>query len=565
MNYVALDLETTGLDPRTDRVCWVLMCPEDTGVPEMTYVGNGWPRDLVARLTKPESRTTWITHNGTRFDIPFLLAAGIDPFSNGRAEHYDTLVAEQTLAVDGNRRVRGKSLADVVEKRLGVRLAKDVDHAQWNTPFLSDRQKTYAEDDIRYLCRLRRVQLDVAREDGNRLAEAVAFEQEVSPVVARINANGLAFDAVRHAQLLDEAREAGFQATRRLARIGLNPRSSKQCREALAERGYPVDSTSVDVLEPLRNVEPLANDILNARRALRPLGMYGADFVEARVRDGRLYGTFDQLGAATGRFTSYEPNLQQLPRNQHSMIGSADPEYSVVACDYGQLELRLAADIADDMAMKQYLEADDMHLEVAKRVYGVAQPTGEQRTRAKAAVFAFLYGAGPRTVHGAMQRRGARIGMPEVRQLVSELRRIFAGIHRMQRVGFDTCPTIYDEEHERWVPDPQARQPVVVQLPRGHRRELSGNSFRGTTWWNTQVQGAAAVGFKLALLELRNSPALKYVGGLVHDEIVATGVPVDDADEIRAELERCMVAGMQQVCDTVPIVADAKSVGPHWS
>ena len=108
-------------------------------------------------------------------------------------------------------------------------------------------------------------------------------------------------------------------------------------------------------------------------------------------------------------------------------------------------------------------------------------------------------------------------------------------------------------------------RPVIkVPLPWGHYRILVGQNRSLPKLLNTQVQGRAAVGLKEALFEAEEDGLIHYIGGLVHDEIVATSVPNNEAKEYSEYLSAAMIRGMQKVCSNVPILVDA-DVGEVWT
>src|SRR5262249_43390255 len=114
-----------------------------------------------------------------------------------------------------------------------------------------------------------------------------------------------------------------------------------------------------------------------------------------RKEDSRVYPTWRQIGAASGRMSCSEPNLQQLPRGEHRRCVVAPPGRVLVKADYSQIELRIAARISGDEALLQaYRRGDDLHARTARAVLGLAEVTKEHRQLAKALNFGLLFGMG---------------------------------------------------------------------------------------------------------------------------------------------------------------------------
>ena len=190
-----------------------------------------------------------------------------------------------------------------------------------------------------------------------------------------------------------------------------NVNSPKQLGEVLFERlmlpaakktknGY---STSAEILEKLRSYHPIIEDILDYRQVAKLRGTYAEGLLEAADGESCIHTTFKQTGTATGRLSSSDPNLQNIPiktelgREFRRFFLPRNRDYVLIDADYSQIELRLLADISGDETMiGAFKEGTDIHTSTATRVFGVSpeQVTVELRKRAKAVNFGIVYGIG---------------------------------------------------------------------------------------------------------------------------------------------------------------------------
>lgn len=190
-----------------------------------------------------------------------------------------------------------------------------------------------------------------------------------------------------------------------------NIQSPKQLGEVLFERlGLPHDkktktgySTSAEVLEKLRPYHPIIEEILEYRQVTKLNSTYAEGLLKQIEEDGRIHTVFKQTGTATGRLSSAEPNLQNIPirtelgKELRRYFISRNNNYLLIDADYSQIELRLLAALAEDQAMlNAFASGEDIHTSTAANVFGVPfdAVTPELRKRAKAVNFGILYGMG---------------------------------------------------------------------------------------------------------------------------------------------------------------------------
>ncbi|MBR6727451.1 MAG: DNA polymerase I, partial [Clostridia bacterium] len=223
----------------------------------------------------------------------------------------------------------------------------------------------------------------------------------------RVNGEGLA----AYGAQLTEVAEALAERIYCLAGGEFNINSPKQLGEVLFERlGLPHGkktktgcSTNAEVLEKLRPAHPIIEEILDYRQVTKLNSTYADGLLKQIEADGRIHTVFKQTGTATGRLSSAEPNLQNIPirtdlgKELRRYFISENNNYLLIDADYSQIELRLLAALADDEAMLAAFESgEDIHTATAATVFGVPVEavTPELRKRAKAVNFGILYGMG---------------------------------------------------------------------------------------------------------------------------------------------------------------------------
>ena len=395
------------------------------------------------------------------------------------------------------------------------------------------------------------------------------LETPLIPVLADMEMNGVGIDAGFFAamseRLADELRLIR-EDIHRVAGIEFNINSTHQLREVLFERlGLPVvkrtktgPSTDSSVLEQLavdghelprlmmdyRQLEKLRNTYVDALPAL----------VNPETR--RIHTTFNQAVAATGRLSSSDPNLQNIPIRtavgREIRKGFVAPVGAVLlTADYSQIELRILAHFSgDEVFVRAFREGKDVHRETAAVVFGVpaGEVTGAMRDQAKTVNFATLYGQGP---FGLARQLG--ISMEDAKRFISQYFERFAGVR-----GF------LDEQVA------QARELGYVSTLMGRRRRIP--ELRARAWnlrqfgervaQNTPIQGTAADLIKVAMIRIRDllgdDPEVRTVLQ-VHDELVFE-VAERRVDEVSGAVADVMESAMEL---KVPLRVDVGS-GRTW-
>jgi DNA polymerase I len=577
---LAVDIETSGLSPFRDKVAVVSLYGDESSVLAVLHVRGLLPQELADFLGSPDRRQVY--HNGVGFDVPFLMEAGVD-FE--RVLLYDTLTGA-TVVTGTGRRDTSMSLRAEVGRRLGTVLKKGADHSGWMNPALTEDQVRYCAEDIVHLHGLRRAQ--VTRAEETRQLAALELEMAIVPSVARMTHHGLPIDLEQLDGYLEDqlitARQLERELTTELGEV-VNYNSPTQVLAACRRYGLVLANTQAKYLETLvadgvdpnlpedrreqqaRGLEVLGR-IVAVRQAKKRLSSYSPTWVEKHVVDhGQLPGTrtghwvhsrFWQCSTDTGRFSSSDPNLQQVPvrppaPNMRPIFRHpADSGLRIVKVDYSQIEVVIAAYQARDRALLDLIESGgDIHTLVASQIFRVApdQVSKYQRQLSKAANFCLIFGGGAKTFAAYARQYGAPITLPDAQGIRTEYFRQFTGLARVR-----------DEAYELQA---SGRRAVNVYLPSGLRRTLIGEDVKATKILNTRVQGTAAAGMKAAIRLARARGLDMYFGATVHDELVAAGVPAEWAEDYARELAAVMVEGMQTYVRTK--VGVESSVGVAWS
>jgi DNA polymerase-1 len=390
------------------------------------------------------------------------------------------------------------------------------------------------------------------------------------PVLLRMEQAGVRIDtAVLSAMSTRLAVEMDTLAERIFASSGhrFNLNSPKQLGDVLFNRmALPrptkhgkgkVISTAQDVLEELAEHHPVPALVLEHRQLAKLRSTY-LDSLPALVdSEGRVHTTFNQVGTATGRLSSTNPNLQNIP--VRTALGQEiraafipAPGNLLLSADYSQIELRLMAHFSQDpLLLNAYRTGQDIHTLTASEVFGipVAQLDRETRNRAKAVNFGIVYGISP---FGLAAQLG--IDQREARAYIEKYFERYAGV----RAFIDR--TLEAVRRDQLVRTWFGR---VRPIPDISSRNPNQRGFAERTAINTPLQGTAADLIKLAMIRIDAEIAARHLRSRmtlqIHDELLFEVIPAE-ADELCALVKH----EMEHVAEfTVPILAEV-ALGPNW-
>ena len=463
----------------------------------------------------------------------------------------ETLLGYQTIHIDQLIGPRGKgqrSMRDLQPQEVYEHAAEDAD--------VTLRLKNVLEQKLKEV-------------DGERLFYDI--EMPLVPVLAEMELTGVCLDTAALA-------ETGKNFNRRLAEYEqkiyaeagetFNISSPKQVGDILFGKMKIVDKpkktktgqyvTSEEVLTQLRSRAPIVDDILSYRGLKKLLGTY----VEAlprliNPRTGHIHTCFNQAITATGRLSSSDPNLQNIPIRDDDgkeIRKSFVPEPGCLffSADYSQIELRIMAHLSQDEHMLDaFRSGTDIHAATAAKIWHVPveEVTPEQRKKAKQANFGIIYGI---STYGLAQRMN--ISNSEARQLIDDYFATFPRVKAYMDEAIATCrekgyaETIY--HRRRYLPDIASRNATV-------------RGFAERNAINAPIQGSEADIIKVAMIHIFKRFAAEGLRSRmilqVHDELNFSVYP-----EEREQVERIVIEEMENACRlSIPLTADA-GWGANW-
>ncbi len=573
---VSFDTETDSLDYMRARIVGLSLAvtPGEAAYVPLGHDYAGAPqqldRDRVLAALKPwieDASHPKLGHH-LKFDTHILANYGIEL----RGQRYDSMLESYVLNSVATRH----DMDSTAEKYLGIKTIHYEDVAGKGAKQITfnqvdlDRATEYAAEDADVTLRLHRAiwpQIE-ALPRLKTLYETI--EQPLVAVLYRMERAGVLVDrALLKAQSHElAARMVELQAQAHAEAGGpFNVDSPKQLQEVLfGKLGLPVlrktptgqPSTAEDVLEELAVSFALPKLILEYRGVAKLKSTYTDKLPEQIDEEtGRIHTSYHQGVAATGRLSSSDPNLQNIPirtpegrRIRQAFV--APPQHSLVAADYSQIELRIMAHLSGDATLlKAFAEDRDVHQATAAEVFGIplAEVSSDQRRSAKAINFGLIYGM---SAFGLARQLG--IGRGDAQRYVDLYFERYPGVKR------------YMDETRN-----QAREAGFVEtvfgrrlyLPEIRSRNQALRQYAERSAINAPMQGTAADIIKRAMIEvddwLRNSRAPARLIMQVHDELV-----LEVADQAIEDIMPKVRASMMRAAElAVPLKVDV-GVGRNW-
>lgn len=570
---VCFDTETTGLDANNTELVglsfswkshegWYVPCPADAS-----------KTAIILEKLKPAFERTdivWIGQN-IKYDLLVMKWYGIEL----KGELFDTMLAHYVFEPDGKRSmdVLSEQFLNYEPVHIDELIGKKGKNQGTMREVEIERVKDYAAEDADITWQLKQLFQPLLKEKD---VEKVFYEVEnpLVKVLAAMEFEGVKIDVGflqdYSKQLEKEAIEAE-KSVYQQAGVKFNLASPKQLGEVLFEK-LKLDpkakktktgqyATGEDVLQKLAAENPIVADIL-AFRELTKLKSTYVDALPALVnpKTGRVHTSYAQAVAVTGRLSSNNPNLQNIPvrSDRGKEIRKAfiprDEKHILLSADYSQIELRIVAAISADPAMcEAFRNGSDIHTATAAKVYNVpeAEVTKEMRYKAKSVNFGIIYGQG---AFGLADNLG--ISRTEAKEIIDNYKKQFAGI---QKYMDDTINF--------------ARENGYVQTLMGRKRWLrdinSSNftvrGFAERNAINSPIQGTAADMIKLAMKKVHEAMKKENMKSRmilqVHDELI-----FDALKEEAAELRQLIIENMQQALllpENVPVIAECGQ-GDNW-
>jgi DNA polymerase-1 len=570
---ICFDTETTSLDANDAELVGMSFSYKGG---EACYVPFPSDQSEAAALLKKfsplfaDESKCWIGHN-IKYDLLVLKWYGVEV----SGKRFDTMLAHYAIEPEGKSGMDALSLKYLryepvhIEELIGKKgkgqgNMRDVD---------LEKIKDYAAEDADITFRLRQALLPLLRENE---AEHVFFDIEnpLVNVLTDMEFEGIRIDTeflASYSRILETEARAFEEQVYAQAGTRFNLASPRQLGEVLFEK-MQLDpkakktktgqyATGEDVLAKLAVQHKICNDILSFRELTKLKNTY-VDALPQLVnrKTGRVHTSFAQAIAVTGRLSSNNPNLQNIPvrtergREIRKAFIPRNPDFVLVSADYSQIELRIVAAISGDANMcAAFREGKDIHTATAARVFNVpeAEVTREMRYKAKSVNFGIIYGQG---AFGLSENLG--IPRAEAKTIIDNYKKEFPGIQQ------------YMDDSIR-----MAREKGYVQTLSGRRRRLkdinSANftvrGFAERNAINSPIQGTAADMIKLAMIRIHHLFSQHNFKSRmilqVHDELVFDAHR-DELDLIRPLILESMKAAMP-LPGQVPVEAEIGS-GNNW-
>jgi DNA polymerase-1 len=544
----SIDTETTSLDPFNSEIVGVSIATAEGKayyIPISHKTGKNIEKGQVIDFLKVllESDKYNIIGQNLKYDYKIFKINNIDP----QVPHFDTMIAAYLLNPDEKR----FNLDELALKYLGYKMTSFDEIVDTNTPlFANDFSHVPIDKAARYSCEDADVTYRLFRKLSRNLFEKNLdklfheIELPLINVLAQMEINGVYFDkdyleklSKDYGKKMDELQEKIFE----LAGERFNINSSKQVAYILFEKlnlsivkktSKGSFSTDAEVLEILSQEYEIARLILEYRKLQKLKSTYLDSLpLEINSKTGRIHSSFHQTGTSTGRLSSSDPNLQNLPTRSdegkeiRKAIKPQDNNWWIVGADYSQIELRILAHVSEDKNLIEAFKNNlDIHTITAANIFGISENfvTEDMRRVGKMVNFAIIYGVSP---YGLAKRIGFS---------VSETKKIIDNYFKFYSEVFE-----YIKKTKEF-----AKKNGYVETLFGRKREIpqikSSNTYIRSEAEriaiNTPIQGTAADIIKIAMIKIHNKiieQKLKSKMILqVHDELVFE-VPDEELDTMK--------------------------------
>ena len=565
---VCFDTETTSTSPLEAQLVGIgfTVAPGEGWYLPMN--GNWEKRDLLKRLQPlfSNEKIGFYAHNA-KYDLHVLANEGVSVAKLS----FDTLLASYILNAHQRQHsldflsleLFGKSKIPI-ESLIG-KGAKQISMLQVEIPKVAE----YCCEDVDYTCRLRE-KLGLGLEARKLMSVFEDIELPLTRILFKMERKGVYIDKEILSRLSNQIAEQLKLLEEEIYQLAggmFNIKSPKQLSEILFEKlnikppkktktGFSTDS---EVLEMLSVNFPIAEKLLE----FRSIDKLRSTYIETlphqiNAKTGRVHCTFNQFIAATGRLSSQDPNLQNIPvrtplgREIRSAFKPEKEGWSYLAADYSQIELRLLAHLSDDpMMIEAFLHGKDIHAHTAALIFGIPieMVTKEMRYRAKAVNFGVVYG---QQAFGLA--RELKIGVGEASAFIESYFKRYKGVKQF----IETSIQLARKEEKSVTMSGRERA-----IPEINSKNFPLRSAAERLAINTPLQGSAADLIKLAMLRADAVFQERGFEGFmvlqIHDELIFE-LPDHEVDEATKVIREAM----EKVWELkVPLIVDI-SIGKNW-
>ncbi|MCK5021362.1 MAG: hypothetical protein KAS32_30400 [Candidatus Peribacteraceae bacterium] len=565
---LAVDTETTGLDPYTCRLLLLQIA-----TPDCCYILNCGKIRADIWNSVLESKDILKLAQYASFDYKILKVHA----KVSMRPMFCTMIAERLITVGKQFKV---SLQYMASKYLGLDLDKEIRKAfigVYRDKF-SRAELMYAANDALILFEIYDRQIDSLQKDD--LVPVALLEFNTIVPISEMELNGCLIDKSKWRALLrvagknrdaveEQIKEKLSPVCNQLSIFGdctINISSQKQLLIHLRRLGIDIEDTSNDTLKKVNH--PVTNLVRKWRSWEKICTSYGEKFLsKINEKTGRLHARFNQVRADTGRTSSSKPNLQQIPGYDPDDSMSLDFRscfiaslgYDIVGADYSQQELRILAEVSQDKNfLDAYLNDEDIHTKTACLVYNKKpeEVTKKERLKTKVTNFTISYGGSAYTI-----AKRLNISEDEAISIVDGYFKAYPGVK-----NYIVESGNFAVEHGYSVSISGRRRyydvPSISDLD--YKKKIAAIKRKGS---NMKIQGSAADVSKQALCNFfYAAEKVDYDVRLimfVHDEIILE-VEEEHAEEAARLLEKSMVSGFAGFFKQIPMKVDAE-VSKHWS
>jgi DNA polymerase-1 len=543
--YLFLDTETTGEQLR------LVQLGDKEGVFIVDLFETG---DYGVEFLKNLLADKGIVGHNLKYDLKFLYRYGIEPYAV-----FDTMIASQLIGD-----IERHSLQKVAMHYLGKVIDKSLQMSNWAKAILSKEQLEYAALDVKMVKDLFFIMLEKLNSNAHqeetllktRTSKVFGLKNPIAIIemafvqeIAKLELNGICVDENKVEELIKEYRRSLQKKVMDfMIAYRVDPMSPKQLGEFLTKNlGLDLPktekgniSTDDKVLSSFTH-HPVIQKLLEIRSIKKLLDKL--EEIKSSIKNGSVYPEFKQIGAITGRMSSLNPNVQNIPRELRSVFKAREGNVFVIS-DFSQIELRIASEyVGDEKMIRAFKEGRDLHRYTASVLLGKKEEevSKEERQLAKAVNFGLIYGISAKGLSEYAKSYGIDLSVDNAQKIRNKFFEYFAS---------------FKSWHEK-----VKRELKEFKESRGYT--LLGRKYVAHTFpdaVNYPVQGSGADLLKLSVLmfdaEIRKEGLKAKVVNLVHDEIVVE-CQKDDADTVKELLEKAMKHAGKVILKRVPVEVES--------
>ena len=578
--YVAFDCETDGLNTLEAKLAGFSICNEKGKsfyIPLITaesanaeslfddspmYISKSKAISLLEKLFfNPE--VVVIMHNG-KFDYEVLISNGLK--ENPTCTIYDTMVAAWLLHPDRS----SFSLEKLTESKLlieTISFDSIVPKGKNFTDVPLETAVKYGSEDADFTWQLWQI-FEKELKENNLFSLFTNLEMPILPILAQMEMEGIHLEK---SELAEYSKDLTSQIEKLQAEIfelvghEFNIASPKQLQEVLFnERGLKTGkktktgySTNTDVLEELASQDPVPAKILEFRKLSKLLSTYVDALPALADKNGRIHTSFIQTGTATGRLSSRDPNLQNIPvrdENGRKIRKAFDATQGkvLISADYSQIELVILAHLSKDKNLcNAFLSGNDVHKATASLIFGIApeEVKPEMRRTAKTINFGVIYGMSAFRLAGELG-----ISRTTAKNFIDSYFATYSGVQEFINA------TIEQAEKEGFVETISGRRRYIKAINSANKTEKAAAERIAI---NTPIQGSAADIVKQAMIKVHSELSQKFPEAKlllqVHDELIAE-CPENQAEEVANLIKTTMESVISL---SVPLKVSVET-GKRW-